>query len=208
MSICVCRSCEENCVPSIITTREEVSWTKTYCDYPASLWQLNYYFRGPGTGFNAAWATEVTADADNPDKFAITVPAAKTDDVTVAGVYTWQAWLTETADTTNKIKIGEGRTRFVLGFDPASVATVETRSNAQIALDTIDAALLAFSTSDITEYEIETPAGRRRVKRSDKSNLLSMRKHWAVIVGAEKTRERLRNGGSLMQSIPIVVRES
>jgi hypothetical protein len=188
--------------PNTITTREEVHWKKTYTNYPASLWQLNYYFRGPGVGFNAAWATEVTADGDD---FDIVVPASKTDDVTVAGIYTWQAWLTEIADTTNKIKIGEGRTEIKIGFDPASTVSVETRSAAKIMLDTIDAALLAFATSDILEYEITTPAGGRRIKRSDKSQLISDRKYWAGIVTNELARERSRNGQPLMPSVKMVV---
>lgn len=188
--------------PTTITTREEVHWTKSFDDYPATLWQLDYYFRGPGIGFNAAWATEITADGDD---FDIVVPASKTDNVTEAGVYIWQAWLTEIADSTNKIKIGEGRTKIVIGFDPASVATVETRSKAKIMLDTIDAALLAFATSDVTEYEISTPAGSRRVKRSDKTQLTSERKYWAGIVTNEIARERARNGQPLMRTVEMRV---
>ena len=188
--------------PTTITTREELHWQKWYCDHPASEWQLNYYFRGPGTGFNAAWGVEVTADDDT---FDLVVPATKTAGVTVAGEYVWQAWLTEIADTTNKIKIGEGRVRVTLGFDPESVTTVETRSKAKIMLDTIDAALLAFATSDVTEYEIETPAGRRKVRRSDKTTLTSERKYWAGIVTNEIARERARNGKPLMPSIKMVV---
>ena len=190
--------------PTTITTREEVHWTKCYPDYPASEWQLNYYFRGPGVGFNAAWATEVAADGDD---FDIVVPASKTDDMTVAGDYVWQAWLTEIADSTNKIKIGEGRVKIVLGFDPASTATVETRTKAKIMLDTIDAALLAFATSDVVEYEIQTPAGSRRVKRSDKATLTAERKYWAAIVTNETAREDARNGKPLMKNILMKVHD-
>lgn len=188
--------------PTQITTYEEVSWTKSIPDYPASLWQLNYYFRGPGVGFNAAWGTEVTADGD---VFEITVPATKTDDITVAGWYRWQAWLTEIADTTNKILIGEGRTKVVLRFDPASTATIETRTAAKIMLDTIDAALLAFATSDVSEYEISTPAGSRRVKRGDKAQLMEQRKYWASIVTNEIARENAKNGRPLMSSVKMRV---
>lgn len=189
--------------PTQITTREEVHWTKSYTDYPASLWQLNYYFRGPAsaTGFNAAWGTEVTADGDD---FDIVVPASKTDDMTVAGIYTWQSWLTEIADSTNKINIGSGRTRIVIGFDPSDL-TLETRTANEIALDTVNAALLAFSTSDVLEYEISTPAGTRKVKKSDKTQLLEMRKLYATLVANERARERARKGGSLMPSIKMRV---
>lgn len=190
--------------PTSITTREALHWTKSYADYPATLWQLNYYFRGPGIGFNAAWGTEVTAD---DDAFDIAIPAALTATLTVAGEYIWQAWLTEIADTTNKIKIGQGRVRVALGFDPAAVAIVETRTAAKIMLDAIDAAMLAFATSDVLEYEIQTPAGSRKVKRSDKTTLTAERKYWAGIVTNEIAREGSRKGKPLMQSIKMVVRE-
>ncbi len=191
--------------PTQITTREEVHWTKSYNDYPASLWQLNYYFRGPAlaTGFNAAWATEVTADGDD---FDIVVPASKTDDMTVAGIYTWQAWLTEIADSTNKINIGSGRTRIIIGFDPADL-TLETRTPNEIALDSVNAAMLAFSTSDVLEYEISTPAGSRKVKRSDKTQLLKMRDLYATLVINERARERSRKGGPIMQSVKVRMRD-
>ena len=72
-------------------------------------------------------------------------------------------------------------------------------------LDTIDAALLAFATSDVQEYEITTPAGGRRVRRSDKTELTSQRKYWAGIVENELARERARNGKPLMQTIQMRV---
>jgi len=190
--------------PTQITTREEVHWTKSYPDYPASLWQLNYYFRGPNSasGFNAVWATEVTADGDD---FDIVVPASKTDDMTVAGTYLWQAWVTEIADSTNKIHVGSGRTRIIIGFDPADL-TLETRTPNEIALDSVNAAMLAFSTSDVLEYEISTPAGSRKVKRSDKTQLLKMRDIYATLVINERARERSRTGGPIMQSVKVRMR--
>jgi hypothetical protein len=191
--------------PTQITTGERIQWIKTYADYPATLWQLNYYFRGPGTGFNAAWGTAVTADGTT---FEIDVPAATTDDMS-AGQYTWQAVVTEIADSTNKILVGEGRVAVKVGFnvDPTNLAPVETRSPAKIMVDTIDAALLAFAASDIQEYEITTPAGSRRVKRGDKENLLSQRKYYAAIVAAEATRERGKNGGPAIRRATVTFYE-
>lgn len=191
--------------PTQITTREELHWTRSYDDYPASLWQLNYYFRGPAlaTGFNAAWAAEVTADGDD---FVIVVPASKTDDMTVAGIYTWQAWLTEIADSTNKINIGSGRTRVIIGFDPADL-TLETRTPNEIALDTINAAISGQTTANVLEYEISTPAGSRRIKRMSMAELLSARTLYATLVANERARERVRNGGPFMPIIEIKVHD-
>lgn len=194
MSICICASCEENCVPAAVKQGERAEWTKTFCDYPTSEWTLEYRFRGPGTGVN------LTAVADD-DAFTGTLSAVQSAALAV-GTWAWQAVATNIADPLDIQVVGSGYIDVLLGF-ASSTAAVELRSPAQIMLDTIDAAMLAFATSDVTEYEIQTPAGSRKVKRSDKANLITMRKEYAIIVGMEKTRERVRNGGSLMRSIPI-----
>jgi hypothetical protein len=67
--------------------------------------------------------------------------------------------------------------------------------------------MLAFASSDVTEYEIQTPAGSRRVKRSDKQQLTELRKQYAMIVSMERTKKRIQNGGTLMRSVPINVSE-
>lgn len=185
--------------PTVITTREEVQWTKSYDDYPATLWQLNYYFRGPGVGFNAAWGTEVVADGT---AFDITVPATKTDDMTVAGWYTWQAWLTEIADSTNKKMIGQGRVRVVLGFDPGATAAIETRSTAKQIIDSIDAAMLT-SDGKTVEYQVSTPSGSKKVVRASREEALKTRSYYASIYAQELARERTRNGGSLLPSVGV-----
>ena len=191
--------------PTIITTREAVEWTKNYTDYPASQWQLNYYFRGPGTGFNVVWGTEITADGDD---FVISVPGSRTDNVDVAGKYKWQAWVTEIADTDNKICVGSGYVDIRFGFDPETQAAVETRSLAKQIVDSVDAAMLAFSTSDVQEYEISTPAGTRKVKRSDRVAMKDLRKEYASIVAREVAIERGRNTGVFGRPIFINVREN
>ncbi len=182
--------------PTQITTREEIHWTRTYADYPATLWTLQYRFRGPGIGFNAA----ATADGDD---FDIVVPAATTDNVTVAGWFTWQAWLTEIADSTNKILIGQGRTRIVVGFDPDHLGAVETRSANEVILDAIKAAISGQASEKVLEYEITTPAGSRKVKRMSMKELLDAQTYYAKLVAGERSRERIRNGGSLMTGFAV-----
>ena len=198
MSINV-RGYDDSCVPSAITQGERVEWTKSYGDYPADEFDLAYRFRGPGTGLDV----EATADGTAFDiEMAAVDPAFN-----VPGVYQWQAWITETADATNTFVVAQGTIEVRPGFVVDETQDVDLRSAAQIALDTIDAALLAFSSSDVVEYEITTPAGSRRVKRSDKSELFNLRKHYAMIVSMEHTRDRLRNGGKLMKNIRINVTE-
>lgn len=197
MSVCI--STYENCVPSRITQGERVEWTRSYSDYPADEYDLQYRFRGPGTGLDV----DATADGTT---FEVVMTAADPA-FNVVGNYQWQAWLTEIADATNTLIIETGTLEVKQGFVADSTEDIDLRSAAQIALDTIDAAMLAFASSDVTEYEISTPAGSRRVKRSDKSQLFELRKHYAMIVSMERTRERLRKGGSVMRTIPITMRE-
>jgi len=186
--------------PTQITQREAVEWTKSYPDYPATLWTLKYLFRGRGPGVT------VTATTNNVTGFAAALTAAQT--VTMFPVrYTWQAVLTEIADTTNKIYVATGFTTVKVGFDPDADDEIDTRSANEIALDSINAAMAAFATSNVLEYEISTPAGSRRVKRAATAELLSMQKHYATLVAQERQRERLRNGGPFFQSVKVRMRD-
>ena len=188
--------------PTRITTNDTVEWTRTFSDYPADEWTLQYRYRGPGEGFNI----DATQNADVPAKFDVVIDPADTEDVDTAGTYTWEAWVTNIADNTiQKLAIPAGCVQIFLGFEADETAAVETRSKAKIMLDAIDAALLAFATSDIVEYEITTPAGNRRVKRSDKTALISERKYWAGIVTNEIAREGAKNGKPLMNNIYMKV---
>ena len=185
--------------PTQITHREAGAWTRSYADYPATLWTLKYLFRGRGPGVT------VTATADGDDFDAVITAAMSTTMEPVK--YQWQAWLTEIADSTNKINIGTGYTNVRIGFDPDADEEIDTRTQNEIILDSINAALLAFGTSDVLEYEITTPAGSRRVKRSDKAQLISMRREFATLVTNERARERVRNGGPFFQSVKVRMRD-
>ncbi len=174
--------------PTQITTREKVVWTKSYADYPATEWTLAYYFRGPGTGFNA------TGTADG-DEFVVTVLGTTTATVDRAGKYKWEAWVTNIADTTIKYSVGVGFTNIVLGLDTASVAPVDLRSVAQKIVDAIDDALLT-SAGDVIEYEVSTSAGSKKVKRS-RTEAIATRKEYAAIVAKELAAERSRQTGKV-----------
>jgi hypothetical protein len=183
--------------PTKITRGERIAWTRSFSGYSAEDYDLQYRFRGPGPG------ADVDADADGSGFDAELTAAEST--LMVAGDYTWQAWLTEQATPTNTFLAASGRTKVLAGFVAGNTGDVDMRTTAKIMLDTIDAALLAFATSDVTEYEITTPAGSRSVKRSDKSELMSQRKYWAGIVTNEIAREGASNGRPLMSSVKMVV---
>lgn len=184
--------------PNTITQGERLAWTRSFDGYSSDAYTLVYRLRGPGPGIN------VTATAGTSDGFDAEITAAQSLTLSV-GEYEWQAWLTETADATNTFPVEEGILAVLRGFEADATVAHDLRSPAKIMLDTIDAAMLAFATSDVVEYEIETPAGRRRVKRSDKATLTAERKYWAGIVTNEYARENARKGRPLMTSIKMRV---
>lgn len=190
--------------PTRITAGDTVEWTRVFSDYPADEWTLQYRFRGPGEGFNI----DAEQNADDEEKFDVTIDPADTEDVDTAGIYRWEAWVTNIADPTiTKLAVSPGRVTIELGSDADVTDAVETRSMAKQIMDSIDAAILAFSDdSTVQEYEISTPSGSRRVKRGDRAQLLTDRKYWAGIVTTEYAREDARNGKPLMKSINVRVR--
>lgn len=177
--------------PTLITQGERIAWTRTFDDYPADEYTLEYRFRGNGTGF------DVTGTADGIDFDAI-VPATASLAATI-GKYRWQAWLTEIADSTNKNMILEGTVEMLRGFASGTTTAIDMRSTAKQILDEIDAKLLSSAGEDVIEYEFSTPAGTRKVKR--RSDLLTIRKEYARIVSNEILRDQLRNGGTFGKQV-------
>lgn len=186
-------------VPQRITQGERSEWTQEFEDYPSNEYSLEYRFRGPGPGIN------VTATAGTGSGFAAAITAAQSMTLSV-GEYGWQAWLTEIADATNTFPIAEGTCYVDRGFASEATVTHELRTPAKIALDAIDAALANAATSDQMEYEIETPAGRRRVKRMSREELVSLRKHYAGIVANERLATRVRAGKPFAKAVKVRMR--
>lgn len=181
--------------PTIITQGEQIEWTRCLSDFPADEWDLQYRFRGPGTGFN------IDATADGTDFLAIATATATAG--MTSGKYTWQAWATNIADSTDVRMIDSGSVTVRLGFSESTTTEVDLRSAAKIMLDTLDAVLLVSGSADVVEYEISTPAGSRRVKRESRSSVIELRKYWAGIVSRENEAERLRNGGRFGKPIKV-----
>lgn len=183
--------------PTQITQGERVTWTKALSNFPATFWTLQYRIRGTGPG------VDITTTADGSGHAAVITAAQSV--LFEPGKYHWQQWVTEIATPTNTQQLASGTFDVLRGFVSGDTGDIELRSPAKIMLDSINSALFAFSLGDVTEYEISTPAGSRRVKRSDKTQLLSMRREWATIVANENARERARNGKPLMHSIKVVI---
>lgn len=179
--------------PTTITQGERIEWTRSFADYSAEDYTLEYRFRGPGNGFN------VTATADGA-AFVAVVTTANSLTCAVAK-YSWQAWLTEIADEDNVFMAASGETTVKRGFATAKTGQLDLRSAAKIALDAIDAVLANAATSDQLEYEISTPAGSRRIRRMSRVELLTLRKHFVGIVARENAMQRVKNGGPFNKTV-------
>lgn len=178
---------ERTTEPKEIVKGERIAWTKTLDGYPASEWTLEYRFRGRGAGVN------VTATSSG-DVFEAAITAAQTATMSPSP-YEWQAWLTEKADAANTFVASTGTVRVKTGFSAASTAAVDNRSQAEITLEALNAAIASRATSDQLEYEVSTPAGSRRIKRMPLTELLEARKIYSGIVARERQAARIRQGG-------------
>lgn len=178
--------------PDRLTQGESAEWRRRFCDYHPSLWTLEYRFRGAGTGCN------VTATASG-EFFDAVITSANTTAMST-GKYEWQAWATNIADNTIIRKVGEGTLVVEKGFTTGALGTVELRSTAKQIVDAIDAALLADTSASVIEYEISTPAGSRRVRKS-RTEAIALRHEYAAIVSRENSAERVRNGGKFATTI-------
>lgn len=181
--------------PTRITQGEEIEWTRSFADFPASLYTVAYRFRGPGYGF------DVAATADSDDHHAELESAQSL--AAKIGRWQWQAWATEIADSDHVQMITSGFTQILQGYASGTTAAIELRTPAKITLDALNAAIADKATADQLEYEISTPTGSRRIKRMMMSDLLSARKTYAAIVANENAREKIRNGGNLGTKIDV-----
>ena len=191
---------ERTIEPTVIAKGERVEWQKTFTDYSAADYDLQYRLRG-----NAGIGVNVDATADG-ETFVAVMTAAQSNTLS-PGRYRWQAWVTEQADADNTFIVGSGWITIEAGFGESPTSAVETRSVAKQIVDAIDAAILASGASDVIEYDIETPAGKRRVKRS-KNEALAMRKEYAGIVARETAADRARQTGKFGRAVNIRVFEN
>lgn len=185
--------------PTRIEQGEQIEWMRTFNDYPATEWTLQYRYRGPSVGFNI----DATADGEN---FATVITAAVSQDIAV-GDWLWQAWVTNIADTDDTQMIVSGSLKALQGFAADATDEIDLRTPAKITLDVIDAAIAGQMSASILEYEVSTPAGSQKVKRMMASELISARKYWAAIVANEVAAERVRNGKPFGTQIGVRFRD-
>lgn len=136
-------------IPSIEPTEvfagDTVSWTKDISDYPATLWTLTYYLRGPAD-------IDIAATASGRE-FLVSKTAAQSA-AWAPGLYHWRAFV---SDADERYLVGEGE--MTVSANPVGKMTFETRSINKQILDALETAMLGRASRTEKGYSIEA-AGR------------------------------------------------
>jgi hypothetical protein len=176
--------------PRVIVIGETLIWEKELADYlPSDGWALSYSFRGAGPGFDQAATYE-------DDIFQITVAATVTVNL-LAGAYYWQALVTKGSE---KHLVDEGEVKVKAGLAAvASNTAVDNRSPVKKILDAIDALIVGRVPQDVHMYMI----GNRQLQHIPVEQLINLRKHYARLYSQELRRQKIKKGGSYLQSIHV-----
>lgn len=167
--------------PKRFNAGENLTWSKSLGDYPASTWTLTY------TLFNASNAYSFVATADG-DAYSIDVQSATTA-TWAAGKYAWTAFV---SDGTEQHTVADGT--WVVGDNPSTVSARDGRSHARKMLDAIESALEGQATADQLDI-LATAIGDRNISRNS-AKLIEMRDKYRAEVVAEDRAEAVARGES------------
>jgi len=167
--------------PSKIYAGDAVSWID---DLAVGASSYAYYFRT-----NAASGATASGTLSG-GLWTFTLPA-----LTTAAFATGQ-WFYQAVSVTASQPLTERTGGFTvspaLSYAGAPTA-LDLRSQAQIDLDAVEAAIRALATG-AQEYRIGTPTGGRMVKRADLADLIAWRDRLKADVAREKLAENVVNG--------------
>lgn len=152
-------------------------------DYPASAWNLVYWFKNAAGGFQVAAA----ADGDNY------VVDESSDDTQgrAAGFYSWQARVENIADNTIRHIVDSGSLTVLANlFIGTATDPYDGRSHARKVLAAIEAVLERRATKDQMSYTIEG----RTLERTSIDELRRFRVAYRAEVATEDARDRLAAG--------------
>lgn len=161
---------------------DTVKWKRTDLpDYPATLWTLKYFFRGPST-------KDITATADG-DNYSITIAAVDSEKWS-EGDYWWQAYGEKgTGQNIERYAVGEGRLQVIQKFAMV-YDEYDGRSHVKKVLDAIELAIEGRASRTDLEYEI---AGRR-IQHMGPEELIKWHSHYKYLYDQEKSAEKIKEG--------------
>jgi len=167
--------------PPEIYAGDAVSWTDTLAPTASS---YTYYFRT-----NAASGATASGTLSN-GVWTFTLPAVTTEAFAIGQWYYQAVSITSSAPTT--VRTGGFIVSRSLTYT-GSPSALDLRSQAQIDLEAVEAAIRALTTG-AQEYRIGTPTGGRMVKRADLAQLIAWRDRLKADVAREKLAENVVNG--------------
>lgn len=143
-------------------------------DYPASAWNLVYWFKNEAGGF------AITASADG-DEFVVDETSDDTE-ARAAGVYSWQARAENIATPSTRHIVASGTLRVLQNlFTGAAGDAYDGRSHARKVLAAVEAVIEGRATKDQQAYSI---AGRA-LTRTPLPELLALRDRYRLAVARE-----------------------
>lgn len=160
----------------ILYAGDTLDFTTSVTDYPAPVWTLRYRL-APASGA----AIDLTSAAAGSDH-RITANASATASW-VVGTYSWTAWVENAGG--ERYTLARGR----LDIRPASAslpAGADARTQAEIALEAIDAVLAGRATHDQAELRLAVNGDWRSVRRMTHEELMRLRRFWQRQVDAER----------------------
>ncbi len=169
--------------PSSFYKGDNVSWTKTLADYPASIWTLTYYLRG-------ASSLDINCTDDGDDHIA-TISDSQSAGLEV-GDHWWQLIATKTGE---RKTIANGQLSVLQSLSDVSGAH-DGRSHVKITLDNLNAMIENRATLDQQSYSI---AGRS-LSRMTPDEILKWRDTYAAKYKKEKDDIDIANGKKVKKS--------
>lgn len=180
-------------MPASLVAGETLNYRASVADYPASAgWVLTLYInpRAGGTAHNLS----STADGDEH----LLQAASSTTAAWVAGKYAWEIWA---ALGSERYRLEAGQLQ-VLPSLIGAAAGLDTRSEAEVALDNVRQTIRGTATTGVLSYEING----RQLRRYAMTELLALQSSLAREVAAEANARRIQAG--LSSSRKVVVRMS
>lgn len=168
--------------PLSVFAGDTLTWQISLADYPASAgYTLHYRL------INAAATIDISSTASG-DAHLISVPAA-TSALYAAGVYDWQAYMTDAAG--ERFTVETGRMEVKANW-AAAAAGVDTRSEARQIVDALEAAWVKASAS--RSYVAEYRIANRIMKFATRQEWVLELNFWRREVAKEERAEKIANG--------------
>jgi hypothetical protein len=165
--------------PATVVAGDTITWSKTFSDYPATVWTLKYRL------LNSAGKIDITATASGTDH--LVAVTSTTSATWTAGDYDYIAWVEKTGERAT-VETG----RITVGANLATALTYDGRSTARKIYEALQAAWLTAveGRAFVAEYEI---AGRR-MKFNNKADWLVELNYWKAQVAAEDRAAKIADG--------------